>query len=189
MGDLGEGGNCLAGVNFGAAACARLDAFGKHADAHTGRSSAALKAAVAAELAAVFGEDKVAEELVEVYHQCWFRAERDRNVIARELELTRDTVRTRPSSLPPPPPPPPPFTRMGTAWRSEPLTWHDGDSGALSRGQDPRIGYGHPRLRQPTSWGVHWAGTETERASGHVDGAVMAGERAATEVAAAIKGE
>jgi monoamine oxidase len=32
-------------------------------------------------------------------------------------------------------------------------------------------------------WGVHFAGTETESQSGHVEGAIMAGERAAREVA------
>ena len=69
--ELGEAGNCLAGVNFGAAACARLDAFGVHADARTGRSPAGLKAAVAAELSSVFGEAVVKEQLVEVYHQAW----------------------------------------------------------------------------------------------------------------------
>ena len=46
--------------------------------------------------------------------------------------------------------------------------------------------YGAALLRAPTTWGVHWAGTETERANGHVEGAVQAGERAAKEVAAAL---
>jgi monoamine oxidase len=45
--------------------------------------------------------------------------------------------------------------------------------------------YGHRALRRPTAWGVHFAGTETEAGSGHVDGAVAAGERAAREVLAA----
>lgn len=46
--------------------------------------------------------------------------------------------------------------------------------------------YGAALLRAPTSWGVHWAGTETERANGHVEGAIQAGERAAKEIAAAL---
>ena len=46
---------------------------------------------------------------------------------------------------------------------------------------------GHPALREPTGWGVHWAGTETEALSGHVDGAVAAGERVADEIEAALR--
>jgi len=46
--------------------------------------------------------------------------------------------------------------------------------------------YGHPLLRQPAEWGVHFAGTETEAMSGHVEGAVRAGERAAAEVLQAL---
>ena len=45
--------------------------------------------------------------------------------------------------------------------------------------------YGHDLLRRPTGWGVHWAGTETESKSGHVDGAVAAGERVAEEIVVA----
>ena len=71
--DLGEGGDCLAGVNFGRAACARLDAFGPHADPRTGRSGPELRAAVAWELGAVFGEEVIEEQLLEVYHQAWIR--------------------------------------------------------------------------------------------------------------------
>jgi monoamine oxidase len=135
--ELGEAGNCIAGVNFGKAACSRLDSYGPHADAATGRSPPALRAAVAAELADVFGAETIEEQLLEVYHQ---------------------------------------------AWMGEPLTWDDGDGGSDG---DPRSLYGHPLLREPTGWGVHWAGTETERMSGHVDGAVAAGERVAEEIAAA----
>ena len=128
--DLGEGGDCLAGVNFGRAACARLDAFGPHADPRTGRSGPELRAAVARELGAVFGEEVIEEQLLEVYHQ---------------------------------------------AWIGEAHTWRDGDEGKLARGDDPRRLYGHEALRRPTAWGVHFAGTETEAKSGHVDGAVLAG--------------
>ena len=46
--------------------------------------------------------------------------------------------------------------------------------------------YGHKLLRQPLAWGVHFAGTETEAANGHVEGAIAAGERAASEVLRAL---
>ena len=48
--------------------------------------------------------------------------------------------------------------------------------------------YGHALLRAPTDWGVHFAGTETERMNGHAEGAVVAGMRAAKEVHAALAG-
>lgn len=48
--------------------------------------------------------------------------------------------------------------------------------------------YGHPLLRQPTAWGVHFAGTETEARNGHVEGALAAAERAAKEVLDAMAG-
>jgi monoamine oxidase len=139
--DLGEKGACLAGVNFGAAACERLLRFGAHADPKTGRSGDALRAAVKKDLGSVFGEAVVDENLVAVYHQ---------------------------------------------AWTGEEHTWHDGDGGALARGDDPRRLYGHPALRKIAPWGVHFAGTETESKSGHVDGAVAAGERAASEIKSAL---
>ena len=47
--------------------------------------------------------------------------------------------------------------------------------------------YGHPGLKEPTGWGVHFAGTETEAEAGHMQGAVIAGERAATEVLEALE--
>ena len=72
------------------------------------------------------------------------------------------------------------------AWTGEEHTWHDGDGGALARGDDPRRLYGHPALRTIAPWGVHFAGTETESKSGHVDGAVAAGERAAREILSAL---
>ena len=50
--------------------------------------------------------------------------------------------------------------------------------------RDPRVMYGHALLRAPTQSGIHFAGTETERRHGHVDGAVLSGERAANEVLA-----
>ena len=72
------------------------------------------------------------------------------------------------------------------AWITDGLTLDEGDGGALNSGADPRSAYGHELLRKPTEWGVHFAGTETEPRYGHVDGAVAAGERAASEVLAAI---
>eukprot|EP00656_Telonema_subtile_P017887 TRINITY_DN19644_c0_g1_i1.p3 TRINITY_DN19644_c0_g1~~TRINITY_DN19644_c0_g1_i1.p3 ORF type:complete len:154 (-),score=51.45 TRINITY_DN19644_c0_g1_i1:245-706(-) len=45
--------------------------------------------------------------------------------------------------------------------------------------------YGHALLREPLGV-VHLAGTESERQNGHLEGAVAAGERAATEVAQAL---
>lgn len=42
--------------------------------------------------------------------------------------------------------------------------------------------YGHKLLKQPTGWGVFFAGTETENLNGHVEGAIVAGRRAAQEV-------
>ena len=59
------------------------------------------------------------------------------------------------------------------SWAVDPLTF----DGSASRRE-----YGHRLLRQPTPWGVHFAGTETEAHNGHVEGAVAAGERAAREV-------
>jgi len=47
--------------------------------------------------------------------------------------------------------------------------------------------YGHPYLRSPTPSGVHFAGTETERHHGHVEGALAAGRRTAKEVDAALR--
>ena len=73
-----------------------------------------------------------------------------------------------------------------TAWTGEKYTWHEGDGGALGRGDDPRRLYGHPNLKKPTNWGVHFAGTETEPKSGHVDGAVAAGERVFLEIKQAL---
>lgn len=63
-------------------------------------------------------------------------------------------------------------------WMLDPLTF------ASSERQHRQ--YGHPLLRQPTMWGVHFAGTETEDCNGHVEGAVAAGQRAAKEVIQAL---
>ena len=49
--------------------------------------------------------------------------------------------------------------------------------------------YGHRLLRQPTAWGVHFAGTESEAQNGHVEGALAAAERAAREVLDALASE
>ena len=71
------------------------------------------------------------------------------------------------------------------AWMTDPLTYAPPPGGS-ERG-DPRSSYGHPLLRTPTEWGVHFAGTESEAESGHVAGAIAAGERAADEVMAALQ--
>ena len=70
------------------------------------------------------------------------------------------------------------------AWALDPLTYGPGDQDEPPG--DPRSGYGHPQLKAALGWGVHFAGTESERHSGHVEGAVVAGERAAREVAEAL---
>ena len=63
------------------------------------------------------------------------------------------------------------------AWIADPLTYSAGGS---------HRDYGHRLLSRATPWGVHFAGTETEAANGHVEGAILAGERAAEEVRAAL---
>ena len=95
------------------------------------------------------------------------------------------------------------------SWITEPLTWHDGDGGAMNAGNDPRRMYGAAALREAVAFdggfeegdrsggsvavafagGWHFAGTETEAASGHVEGAVLAGERVAQEIEAALTEE
>eukprot|EP00933_Yihiella_yeosuensis_P072345 TRINITY_DN80716_c0_g1_i1.p1 TRINITY_DN80716_c0_g1~~TRINITY_DN80716_c0_g1_i1.p1 ORF type:complete len:404 (-),score=54.23 TRINITY_DN80716_c0_g1_i1:377-1480(-) len=65
----------------------------------------------------------------------------------------------------------------GKSWAMDELTYaHD------ARGRD----YGHTLLRQPTDWGVYFAGTETEAMNGHVEGAIVAGRRAAREVVGSL---
>lgn len=71
-------------------------------------------------------------------------------------------------------------------WSGEHFTYAANPYGEDEGETDPRPGYGHPLLKEPTEWGVHWAGTETEAALGHVEGAVRSGERAAEEVSAAL---
>ena len=67
------------------------------------------------------------------------------------------------------------------AWIADERTYASG-GGAQHRD------YGHPLLRRPAAWGVHFAGTETEQQNGHVEGAIAAGERAAAEVLSALGG-
>jgi monoamine oxidase len=64
------------------------------------------------------------------------------------------------------------------SWQHDPDTF----AGAAAAQRD----YGHPVLAAPLPYGVHFAATETERENGHVEGAVMAGQRAAEEVLAAF---
>jgi monoamine oxidase len=71
------------------------------------------------------------------------------------------------------------------AWMGDEHTFAPPPNGGESR-SDPRAGYGHPQLRTPLEWGVHFAGTESEAESGHVAGAILSGERVAKEVADAL---
>ena len=66
-------------------------------------------------------------------------------------------------------------------WADEDLTFGPADAP-----EPAERDYGAAVLRKPTPAGVHFAGTETERCYGHVEGAILAGERAADEVLAAI---
>ena len=66
------------------------------------------------------------------------------------------------------------------SWADEPRTYA---AGATQRD------YGHALLKRPLPWGVHFAGTETEAENGHVEGAVLAGERAAQEILASLAAE
>ena len=66
----------------------------------------------------------------------------------------------------------------GKAWAVDELTY----SGGAKRRE-----YGHSLLRQPTEWGVHFAGSETENNNGHVEGAIISGIRAAKEVLTSMK--
>lgn len=52
--------------------------------------------------------------------------------------------------------------------------------------QQSCVRYGNPLLKEPTDWGVHFAGTETERLYGHCEGAILSGKRAALEVVNAL---
>ena len=61
----------------------------------------------------------------------------------------------------------------GKAWALDPLTYN-GDA----KGRE----YGHRLLKERTEWGVFFAGSETEPMNGHVEGAIVAGRRAAREV-------
>ena len=65
-------------------------------------------------------------------------------------------------------------------WITDPLTYNP---------EGTHRDYGHPLLRRATAFGVHFAGTETEAANGHVEGAIAAGERAAAEVMASLGDE
>tara|TARA_B110000090_G_scaffold170951_1_gene190817 strand:+ start:830 stop:1096 length:267 start_codon:yes stop_codon:yes gene_type:complete len=61
----------------------------------------------------------------------------------------------------------------GKAWALDPLTYNGN-----ATGRD----YGHTLLKERTEWGVFFAGSETEPLNGHVEGAIVAGRRAAREV-------
>jgi monoamine oxidase len=61
----------------------------------------------------------------------------------------------------------------GKAWALDPWTYNGN-----ATGRD----YGHTLLKERTEWGVFFAGSETEPLNGHVEGAIVAGRRAAREV-------
>jgi len=65
------------------------------------------------------------------------------------------------------------------SWLTDDRTY--GGAGATGRA------YGHPHLRDPDGR-VFFAGTESEAAHGHVEGALSAGARAAAEVSALLRG-
>eukprot|EP00939_MAST-03C_sp_MAST-3C-sp1_P001070 g1070.t1 len=66
----------------------------------------------------------------------------------------------------------------GKSWATDDLTF----AGSKASGRD----YGHELLRRPTSWGLFFAGTETERLHGHVEGAIVSGRRAARQALASL---
>lgn len=72
-------------------------------------------------------------------------------------------------------------------WMADSDTYAPPADGGCEPPGDPRASYGHPLLRMPLPWGVHFAGTESERESGHVAGALLAGGRAAREVEKALR--
>ena len=66
----------------------------------------------------------------------------------------------------------------GKSWATDPLTYDE-----KARGRE----YGHPLLKQALKWGVFFAGSESEALNGHVEGAIVAGKRAAREVVQSLK--
>jgi monoamine oxidase len=68
----------------------------------------------------------------------------------------------------------------GKSWAMDPLTF----GGRSGKNRE----YGHPLLKEEIEWGgVHFAGSETEPLHGHVEGAIVAGKRAAREVIASLR--
>lgn len=69
-------------------------------------------------------------------------------------------------------------------WRAEPFTSPPG-----VEAQTNYSTYGHPKFAEPVANGrLHWASTETStEAPGHVEGAIAAGERAATAITEALR--
>jgi monoamine oxidase len=67
------------------------------------------------------------------------------------------------------------------AWSKDDLTFAPPPPASSGSQRDPRLAYGHALLKRPLPWGVLFCGTETEAMSGHVEGAILAGERAASE--------
>jgi monoamine oxidase len=67
------------------------------------------------------------------------------------------------------------------SWARDESTYASQPTPVSSASRDPRLSYGHALLKRPLPWGVLFCGTETEAMNGHVEGAIMAGERAARE--------
>lgn len=73
------------------------------------------------------------------------------------------------------------------SWTQDAHTHPSPPPPASGGSRDPRMSYGHALLKRPLPWGVFFCGTETEAMSGHVEGAVLAGERAAREAMVGLK--
>lgn len=73
------------------------------------------------------------------------------------------------------------------SWAKDTHTYAPAPTPASGGSRDPRMSYGHALLKRALPWGVHFCGTETEAMNGHVEGAILAGERAAREALAGLE--
>ena len=150
----------LGGLTFGAAGAARLDAFGPASAVEPLSAASASKRAAGDPAGASESPSGLRAEVVRTLGALY-----GEDVVAEQL--VRVTHK---------------------AWMADADTYASPPGGREPPG-DPRSSYGHPQLRTPLAWGVHFAGTESESESGHVSGALMAAERAAREVASALEHE
>ena len=72
-------------------------------------------------------------------------------------------------------------------WTNDAFTYAPPPPASSESRGDPRRLYGHALLKKPLPWGVLFCGTETEAEAGHVEGAILAGERAAEEALAGLR--